>query len=90
MDEGVGGLMNMTGTSDAIDSARGISRGVDASGEQQHGDYSLSGMGADVMTAGDQAVTVLLRSAGVYDESAPEYTQTLGLQLAEVLPSWMQ
>jgi hypothetical protein len=85
LDEGVGGAMNATGASDAIDSLRDISRG-----EGQHGDYSISGMGADVMTAGDQMATGFLRSVGAYDESAPEYTQTLGWRLAEALPSWMQ
>ncbi len=85
LDEGVGGLMNITGASDWIDSMRGISRG-----EGQQGDYSISGMGADIMTAGDQAVTGGMRALGLYDESKPAYTQTLGWQLGEILPSWLQ
>jgi hypothetical protein len=31
-----------------------------------------------------------LRGLGVLDNDAPAYTQTLGWQLAEILPSWMQ
>jgi hypothetical protein len=77
LDKGVGALMNATGLSDTIDSMRGISRP-----EGQHGDYSLSGMGADIMTAADQGVTGVLRDVGILDSSKPEYTQTLGWQLA--------
>ncbi len=84
-DEGVGGLMNITGASDAIDSWRGITR---PSG--QHGDYSISGLGAEGATALDQGAVSVLRSAGVLDESRPAYTQTLGWWLADHLPSWMQ
>jgi hypothetical protein len=85
LDEGVGGLMNITGASDYLDEQRGVTRG-----EGEHGDYSISGMMADSMMAQDQAFTGLMRSVGAYDESAPEYTQTLGWQLAEILPSWLQ
>jgi len=84
-DEAAGGLMNVTGASDAIDRSRGISRP-----EGQHGDYSISGMTADHATSIDQGAISLLRSAGVLDESKPAYTQTLGWQLAELLPSWLQ
>jgi hypothetical protein len=85
LDEGVGGLMNITGASDFLDEQRGVSRP-----EGQHGDYTISGMMADAMLAQDQAFTGLMRATGAYDESAPEYTQTLGWQLAEILPSWLQ
>lgn len=85
LDEGVGGLMNLTGASDMLDSLRGVSRP-----EGQHGDYSLSGMGADAMTGMDEGAVAALRGLGILDESKPAYTQTLGWQLAEILPSWMQ
>jgi hypothetical protein len=85
IDEGVGWLMNATGAGGLLDSARGISRP-----EGQHGDYSISGMGADVATALDQGTTGIMRSIGILDESKPAYTQTLGWKLAEILPSWMQ
>jgi len=85
LDEGVGGLMNLTGASDWLDKQQGVTRP-----EGQHGDYSISGMMADSMLAQDQAFAGAMRSLGVYDESAPEYTQTLGWQLAEILPSWLQ
>lgn len=42
------------------------------------------------MVAADQLATSGLRMIGAYDESRPAYTQTLGYQLAEILPSWMQ
>lgn len=71
-----------------------LDSGVDWVGDRitgnEQGDHSISGMGADVMTAGDRAATGLMRSVGLYDESRPEYTQTLGWRLAEILPSWMQ
>ncbi len=85
LDEGAGWLMNATGLGGVLDSARGITRP-----EGQHGDYTISGMGADIMTSADQLVTGGLRSLGALDESRPAYTQTLGWRLAEVLPSWMQ
>lgn len=85
LDEGIGGLMNITGFSDYADQQQGITRP-----EGQHGDYSLSGMMAENALRQDQAFTGAMRSLGVYDESAPEYTQTLGWQLAEILPSWLQ
>jgi len=85
LDEGVGGLMNITGASSALDEMRGISRP-----EGQSGDYSLSSMGADAMTGIDQSVTGAMRSLGIYDEERPAYTQSLGWRLAEILPSWMQ
>ncbi|MEC4686088.1 MAG: SpvB/TcaC N-terminal domain-containing protein [Nitrospirota bacterium] len=84
-DEAVGGLMDLTGASDLIDSARGIRRP-----EGQHGDYSISGMGADAATLADQGVTSVMRNIGVFDESRPAYTQTLGWRLANILPSWLQ
>ena len=85
LDEGFGGLMNITGASAAIDEARGVSRP-----KGQSGDYSLSGIGGDLAYAADSAVTGGLRSLGVFDEDEPAYTQTLGWQLAEILPSWLQ
>ena len=85
LDEGFGGLMNISGASDWLDEQKGVTRG-----EGEHGDYSISGLMADSMTAQDQAFTGAMRSLGVYDESAPEYTQTIGWQLAEILPSWLQ
>jgi hypothetical protein len=85
LDEGVGGLMNVTGLSDYLDERKGISRP-----EGQHGDYSLSGMMGEGMAAQDRLFTQAMRSVGAYDESKPEYTQTIGWQLAEILPSWMQ
>ncbi|MBF2064572.1 MAG: DUF4157 domain-containing protein [Calothrix sp. C42_A2020_038] len=85
MDEGVAGLMNWTGASNALDRWRGISRP-----EEQHGDYSISGIGANLATSADQGFTSLMRGIGAYDESRPEYTQTLGWLLADNLPSWLQ
>jgi hypothetical protein len=85
IDEGVGGLMNLTGASGALDRWRGITRP-----EGQHGDYSISGMGADVATTLDQGFTSMMRYTGAYDESRPAYTQTLGWWLADKLPSWIQ
>ena len=85
LDEGVGALMNWTGASDWLDELQGISRPAG-----QHGDYSISGMGSSLMLAQDEAFTGAMRSLGVYDESRPAYTQTIGWQLAEILPSWMQ
>ena len=85
LDEGVGGLMNVTGASDAIDSWRGISYA-----EGQHGDYSISGIAAGGVTFVDQGFVSAMRSVGAYDESSPAYTQTLGWWLADHLPSWMQ
>lgn len=84
-DEAVGGLMNLTGASNLIDSWRGISRP-----EGQHGDYSITGIGADLATGLDQGVVSLGRKIGLMDESKPEYTQTLGWWLADHLPAWMQ
>jgi hypothetical protein len=83
-DKAIGYLANVTGASDAIDKARGIRRNAG-----EHGDYSLSGIGAASATALDRTVTSGLRSVGVLDERKPEYTQTLGWQLAELLPSWL-
>jgi hypothetical protein len=54
------------------------------------GETELSSLGAAGMTAVDQGTTALLRKAGIFDESRPAYTQTLGWRLAEVLPSWLQ
>jgi hypothetical protein len=72
----------------------GLDHGVDWIGDQitgnEQGDHSISGGIASVMTSVDQAGTGLLRSVGALDESKPEYTQTLGWQLAEMLPSWLQ
>jgi len=85
MDKAAGGLMNATGASDGIDRLRGISRP-----EGQHGDYSISGVGAELAVLDDQERTEMLRSIGVLDKSKPAYTQTLGWQLAELLPSWLQ
>ena len=42
------------------------------------------------MVAVDSGLTSGLRAIGAYDESKPAYTQTIGYQLAEILPSWMQ
>jgi hypothetical protein len=53
-------------------------------------EYNLSSMGASVATGIDQAAVGGLRSLGVLDEDTPAYQQTLGWQLAEILPSWMQ
>lgn len=85
LDKLVGWGMDATGASDALDRSKGISRP-----EGQHGDYSLSGMMGDGMHAQDQALTSVMRATGLYDDSAPAYTQTIGWKLAEVLPSWMQ
>ncbi len=85
LDEGFGGLMNITGASDLIDGWRGISRP-----ESEDGDYSLSGLHAGNLTVMDRAVTQGLRSIGVFDEERPAYQQTLGWRLAEILPSWLQ
>ncbi len=85
LDRGVGGLMDVTGAGGLIDDLRGISRP-----EGQTGDYSLSGMGADIMTGLDQSFTGAMRGLGVYDEDRPAYTQSIGWRLAEILPSWMQ
>jgi hypothetical protein len=85
MDEGVGGLGNITGASELFDSWRGIRRP-----ESQYGDYSISGLNALTMTSTDELLTSGMRWAGVYDESRPAYTQTIGWKLAEILPSWLQ
>ena len=85
LDEGFGGLMNITGISDAIDRSRGISRP-----EGESGDYSLSGLGSLQMYETDRAITEGMRSIGLFDEERPAYTQTLGWRLAEILPSWLQ
>jgi hypothetical protein len=73
---------------------RMLDNGADWIGDQitgnEGGDHSLSGLSADGMVGMDQAFTRGLRAIGAYDESRPEYTQTLGWRLAEVLPSWLQ
>ncbi len=85
MDNAVGWGMNKTGAGGLIDRLRGIQRP-----EGQHGDYSISGMGGDLMYGFDSMNTRAMRRLGVLDESKPEYTQTLGWKLAEILPRWMQ
>lgn len=85
LDWGSGKIMGITGAADAIDQALDIRRG-----EGQTGDYSISGVGALAATKADEAATSVLRRVGVFDESKPAYTQTLGWRLAEVLPSWLQ
>lgn len=52
--------------------------------DDKSADYSLSGMGADYLTAKDQALTDTMRSLGLYDESKPAYTQTIGWRLANL------
>jgi RHS repeat-associated protein len=85
LDAGVGGLMNLTGASGALDRARGISRPAG-----QQGNYSLSGMSGDIAAAADRGAVSVLRRFNLLDTSRPEYTQTLGWRLGELLPSWMQ
>lgn len=85
LDNASGWLSNQTGLSSFLDEQQGISRP-----NGQNGDYSLSGLGAMGLQAFDQHNTNMMRAAGLYDDDAPAYTQTLGWKLAEVLPSWMQ
>lgn len=76
----------------------GIGRGLDMAADwvgdkisgNEAADHSISGMAAADATQRDRSFTRMMRSAGVYDSSAPEYTQTIGWRLAEALPSWMQ
>ena len=84
-DKSVGGLMNITGASGALDRWRGINRPTG-----QHGNYTYSGMAANLATTLDQSLVSGLRWVGALDTSRPEYTQTIGWRLTEVLPSWLQ
>jgi hypothetical protein len=72
----------------------GLDHLVDWAGDKISGnedaDHSISGGLASVMTGIDEGATGLLRDVGVLDADAPAYTQTLGWQLAEILPSWLQ
>jgi hypothetical protein len=102
LDEGTGWLMRNTGAGGLLD--RGIDAFLGATGAGElmdsvgggdaaagsRGDYTISDIGARAMTGMDQLVTAGMRGAGLYDETKPAYTQTLGWKLAEVLPSWMQ
>ena len=54
-------------------------------GDEVEAAVLLSGMGADVATSTDQLVTGALRDIGLFDESRPAYTQTLGWRLGELL-----
>jgi hypothetical protein len=66
----------------------GLDKGVNALGQyitgNKQGDYSISGGLASLMTMGDEAATGAMRSLGLYDESKPAYTQTLGWRLANL------
>ncbi|MEO1763518.1 MAG: DUF4157 domain-containing protein [Cyanobacteria bacterium J06629_18] len=75
LDKGVGGLMNWTGASDAIDRSRGITRG-----QGETGDYSPSGMIGEGLAAADRGLSSLWA-----DKSKPAYTQTIGWKLADLL-----
>jgi hypothetical protein len=72
-----------------FEGGRLLDKGVDWVGDMisgdENADHSLSGMGADAMVAADQAVSSLWA-----DPDKPAYTQTIGWQLAEMLPSWLQ
>jgi hypothetical protein len=71
-----------------------LDNGVDWLGDaitgNEEADHSISGTLADGMVGMDQLAVQGLRGLGVLDNNAPAYTQTLGWQLAEILPSWMQ
>ncbi len=66
-----------------------LDEGVGAAGRaitgDEQGDYTISGGLADRMTSADQALTSLWA-----DPDRPAYQQTIGWQLAEALPSWLQ
>jgi len=85
MDRGIDAALDFTGLGGIMDSVGG---GDAAAGNR--GDYTISDIGARAMTGVDQLFTAGMRGVGAYDEDAPAYTQTLGWQLAEILPSWMQ
>ena len=85
MDRGIDAFLSATGAGEVMDSVGG----GDASAGHR-GDYTISDIGARAMTGMDQLVTGGMRAAGLYDESRPAYTQTLGWKLGEILPSWMQ
>jgi hypothetical protein len=85
LDWGSGKVMGITGAAGAIDHARGIRRS-----EGETGDYSISGVGAIAATQVDEAATSALRHVGLFDQSKPAYTQTLGWRMAEILPPWLQ
>ncbi|MEM8612445.1 MAG: hypothetical protein AAGF93_10540 [Cyanobacteria bacterium P01_H01_bin.105] len=81
LDQLTGTAMNVTGLSDLLDQQRGITRP-----EDQYGDYSLSGMASNKMVERDQEISpMLLSMLGLYDETKPAYTQTIGWKLADAL-----
>jgi hypothetical protein len=84
-DQAIGYVMNKSGLSDALDRWGGIRRGAG-----EHGDYSFTGMVADYATTFDRDFTAGMRVIGLYDESRPAGTQTIGRWLVDILPSWLQ
>ena len=68
---------------------RGLDWGADKIGDLITGneaeDHSISGLMAGAMHRGDRLFTSTMRGLGVYDENAPEYTQTIGWQLADMV-----
>jgi len=85
LDEGIDSVLDYTGLGDVMESVGG----PDAEAGNR-GDYTLSGLGARMMTGADQLFTAGMRETGMVDEEEPAYTQTVGWQLAEMLPSWLQ
>ena len=80
-DEAVGGLMNRSGASDVLDRWRGV--------KGERGDYSISGVAAETGVTVDRAFTSFGRWTGLYNESKPAHTQTVGWHLGSAM-GWLR